>query len=123
MRIRFQPNGSADCPLLALTDLEPTEVGRLLAAISELAQGSRTAFSLHEVLGVAGDVRLRMELSVRDAGVVGGPREFVCRLTGLTWHQVAGLLEPFTVPAEHGAHQWLDESGAIRLLIAPSGTW
>jgi len=122
MRLLFHSSGSQDCPLIVITDLGEGDVLNLQRMVAALARGNEVCGDVDVDSAVVGDIRLRLEVTDHDIGVVGTEPNFRCCLTATTWHGIEGLLEPFTA-TDCGGHQWLDGSGDIALLISPSGWW
>jgi hypothetical protein len=117
MRTRYFQDGSTDSPLIAIMDFDSAEVSELQASILAAAAGTKSAVHL------GGEVSLSLIRGDRDIGIaVEGDAKYSCVLRPLTWHGIAGLLEPFK-DARQSGHQWLDETGAIRLLISRNGQW
>ena len=117
MRTRFFQEGSPECPILAITDFDASEGTTLAESILRMqsAKGNPVI--------IEGDVRLTLETSSQDLGIgeaVGN--QYVCALRESTWDNVIGLLEPFMNPSQSG-YQWLDDSGAVRLLLSRTGEW
>jgi hypothetical protein len=110
MHIRFFPDGSPDCPIIAITDFTPLEVEDLRDRVLRLAAGEERSILLN------GDVSLSLRSSKRDVGILESDQPgFSCALRPLTWDNIAGLLEPFAERDEEG-FQWLDESGTVGYL-------
>lgn len=117
MRTRFFPEGSPLCPIVAITEFEASEISALAANIRRMQAAGA------EPVVIDGEVLLRLETSKRDVGIselVGN--QATCALRNSTWENVVGLLEPFMAPGQ-SEHQWLDESGSVRLLISRNGEW
>jgi hypothetical protein len=127
MKLEILPDGSPDCPLLRLFDFTPSEAGQLHDAIAGLASGSNVRADVHHLPAVKpiGGCALTLVVSRRDQGVLrkAGPAEFVCGFTAVTWDNVAGLIEPFTVSGCRG-YQWLAEApGEVAVLLSIDGKW
>ena len=122
MKLDYLHDGSADCPILRLSEFPQSEVTSLGDQTVKLCAGTLdhvTVNSMPGVVTVHGAV-LTLVLAAADEGVVrldGG--EFECRLSAGQWIRVAELLEPFC--AGSTGSQWLDETSNISLLITKSG--
>jgi hypothetical protein len=125
MKLEFLPDGSPDCPLLRLYAFTTSEARRLGEAIAELASGASDCVEIHHLPWVKsiGDCRLTLVVRPWDQGIVGkgGPEEFECGLTAVTWDNVAGLIAPF---ADGGrGYQWLAGTPGTSLLLSVDGQW
>jgi hypothetical protein len=104
-------------PIVAITDFDATEVASLRRELERLAQREV------EAVVVDGDVRLSLRVGRRDIGIVDSmAADLAWVLRPTTWLQISELLEPFTAPGVDG-FQWLDDTGAARLLISRTGKW
>jgi hypothetical protein len=126
VKLEFLPDGSPDCPLIRLYDFSPAEAQRLLASVQALAEGHSMAVAVHELPGVEsiGSCRLTFRVREWDQAVlrIGSPAEFECGFRPATWHNVAGLIEPFVT--KQSGFQWLaDVPGEASVLLSSSGLW
>jgi hypothetical protein len=117
MRTVFFPDGAPECPLIAITDFEASEIIELQHRIGDLATGKAAEISLE------GEVRLVLRRGQRDIGISEsrGPI-FSCVLRPLVWEGIVEWLEPFK-QTPNGGWQWLDTTGVVSLLISKDGTW
>jgi hypothetical protein len=128
VKIEFLESGSYDCPLIRIYGAEPEVCHRLREAFEQLADGGAREFSLTDLPGVEplGGCRLVAQASNRDHGIIRQRENvFYCVLTGVTWDNVAGLMEPFC--DKGGGYQWLCDIPAsdARVLISTDrdGCW
>lgn len=127
MRLEYLPDGSPDCPLIRLYDLDPRAVIVLRGRVVELAGGSRRELAVHDLPDVeaVGGCQLVFEVGGRSIGVIPGPspNSFRCILTDASWENVAELIEPFCEPGQRAAFQWLSDEGNVSLLLSSDGHW
>src|SRR5437870_1878238 len=125
MKLEFLPDGSDDCPLIRVYDMDSTEVAQLFAALSALASRERESIAVHELPGMEtiSECRLLLRTGSRDRGMVQlrGSAIFECVLTADSWDNVAGLTEPF-LNGNRG-YQWLVTSGDAKWLLSKDGQW
>jgi hypothetical protein len=126
MKLEFLPDGSLDCPLIRLFQFTSVEASRLHIAVARLATGTGGRVEVHTIDGVESidNCQLTLTAGAKDQGVVrrSSALNFECGFTPATWHNVAGLIEPFV----HGAsgYQWLANwPSAAALLISLDGRW
>lgn len=125
MKLEFLKEGSQHCPLIRLYEFDQAEVAELRWLVRSLAAGSIQSVRLDNQAWVTAihGCRLVLKRNTWDEGIRNvGHLKFECLLTADRWRNVEGLLERFCEPAVIG-YQWLSESGPVRLLISPDGTW
>ena len=129
MKIEYLEAGAEDCPLIRLFGNEPTSVATLSEALMKLGRGELTAVAVHDLPGFTSlsGCQLIARVGRKDNGIrkVDIPNVFECILTKETWSQVAELTLPFCTPVDYDAHQWLDRTSNIFLLITNNqkGRW
>lgn len=107
---------------------EPKVVACLREQVAELAAERLTSFAVHELPGFRSveGCQLFGERCTWDSGARPDPKPpiFRWRLTPLTWHNIEGLLEPFSDGSYFGAsHQFLDYHGKVQLIISGGRGW
>jgi hypothetical protein len=125
MKIEYLAEGAAECPLIRLFSFTPDEAQLLRNAFRSLAAGPLERVFLDHILAVENQNGVSLEFSrvARNAGVVNlGHDTFAVQLSGEGWATAAGLVEPFCERSSVG-YQWLTDTGAIRLLLSPTGHW
>jgi len=100
----------------------------LRAQIAELAAERISSLAVHELPGFRSveGCQLFADLDTWDSGARPDPKPpvFRCRLTPLTWHNIEGLLEPFSDGSYCGAsHQFLDRHGKVQVIISGGRGW
>ena len=128
MKLEYLNDGSGDCPLVRLYDLDPQGVKLFVKHLYDLSTKKIESFEVHTIPGIEQVDNLRLKAVVgKDQGVVlhGPGLNFEMTLSQASWGQVAGLAEPFEVQEGGGRHQWLDNTSGIQLLISShrNGTW
>ena len=125
MKLEYLSDGSPECPLLRLYDFTKQDAEALRLAVLELASETAERIEIHRLPFVrpVGACRLALILQSWDQAIVRvGPLAFECGLTGATWEDVQGLIEPFAETV-HG-FQWLTGiPGELPLLLSASGNW
>jgi hypothetical protein len=125
MKLEFLADGSPDCPLLRLYDFHHEEAANLHRILKSLGNGFRESVQLDEEHGfqAVSGCRLTLQVDKHNLGLVQtAPRIFHCALTNESWDWMAELVEPFCKPEGNG-YQWLNEEGAISLLLSKTGHW
>ncbi len=127
MHIEYFPDAADDCPLILLHGRDPEAAARLREQVAALAVERVQRVAVHEILGFESVAGCRLFASVgrSDSGTrqLREQQEFECQLRPVTWHNVEGLLEPFTERTFYDGFQWLDSHGNIRLLISGHRGW
>ncbi|MBI5687597.1 MAG: hypothetical protein HZC54_21205 [Verrucomicrobia bacterium] len=127
MLIEFFPDGSVECPLVLLHGRDPAAAARLREKVVALAAEQVQRVAVHEIPGFesVGGCQLFASTGRSDLGTqpLCAGRVFECQLRPVTWHDVEGLLEPFTEQAFCDGFQWLDSHGEIQLLISGHRGW
>ena len=124
MEIEYFPETN----VLLIYGHEPKVVLSFREQIEALAEERILSCAIHELRGfraIAG-CQLFAVRSNTDQGISlkQEPNTFECRLRPNTWKNITGLLEPFTDGSYFAAsHQYLDESGKIRLIISGCRGW
>ncbi len=126
MKLEVFSDGSADCPLVRLSDFLPTEIRTLRAICRALCDGSLDDYTVDSISSVEsiGGCRLTLKAGSRDQGLVlvSPPSSFEWTLSRGSWDNVDGLLEPFETVGV-GGHQWLNRSGVASVLVSRDGSW
>jgi hypothetical protein len=107
---------------------EPKVVARFREQVGELAAERISGFAVHEIPGFRSveGCQLFAYGDTWDAGTRPDPKPpiFSCRLRPLTWHNIEGLLEPFSDGSYFGgSHQFLDHHGKVQLIISGGRGW
>jgi len=125
MKVEHLTEGSPDCPLIRLFNFTASEVQQLRKAFEALATGLLERVSLDGILCVENPDAILLEFvrSDRDTGIMKrDQRTFVLELSAEGWTTAAELAQPFCQSSSLG-HQWLTNTGGIRLLLSPTGHW
>ena len=118
----------SETKVLLIHGHEPRVVLGFRDKVTELAEERIQSFAVHELPGfraIAG-CQLFAVRSNTDQGVslLQKPGIFECRLSSVAWSNIGFLLEPFSDGSYFAAsHQYLDESGKIRLIISGGRGW
>jgi hypothetical protein len=135
MKIEYLADGSADCPLIRIYGDDPIPVQGLHSAILRLALGRGDTVVVQKLPGFQPVHRCALVLSTgAQEGIVQSTEgEFFWSLQSARWTLVAGLVEPFCVPAPAHSHQWLCGKEArygldvcrigVVLTNNPDGSW
>jgi hypothetical protein len=126
MKMEFLPDGSDDCPLIRLYEFDRAEAVWLREIFDSLANGSRQHLSLHDEprIEAVGGCQLELRLGRREVGIPKAKRmRFEFTLSPEGWADVASLMDPFCESEDVNGYQWLNERGAVSLLLSPSGEW
>jgi hypothetical protein len=127
MNIEFIAEGGLDCPLLLICGRDIAVIGRLAAEFQQLADGAVGRVAVHELAGLnaVGEICLTALVSDRDEGVVPlAPGVLQWRLTAASWDNVVGLLEPLeSRSSEEHAHQYIEQSGDISVIVSTDRSW
>lgn len=118
----------AEPKVLLLHGHQPKIVAQLREQIADLAANRVSTFPVHELQGFRsiGGCQLFASSGESDYGVqaLKKPLTFECQLRPITWHNIEGLLEPFTDGGYFaGSHQFLDHHGKIQLIISGGRGW
>jgi hypothetical protein len=122
MRLEYVSEGSPDCPLIRLCELDPAAVERLRDLVKGLATGARESVVVHELPGLDAIDGCKLTFRIgHDRGVCQNlSGAFECILSATWWDNMEGLLEPFCRSDSRGS-QWLTNVGEIALLISHDG--
>ena len=107
---------------------EPKAVLGFREQVEALAEERIQSFAVHELPGFRAieGCQLFAVRSTTDQGLslLQKPSIIECRLSAVGWSNVSFLLEPFSDGSYFAAsHQYLDESGKIRLIISGGRGW
>jgi hypothetical protein len=107
---------------------EPRVVAHLREHVAGLATERIDSFAVHELPGFRSveSCQLFLQRDTFDHGTTPDqePQVFRCRLRPIIWHNIEGLLEPFSDDSYFGAsHQFLDHHGNIQLIISGGRGW
>ncbi len=128
MKIQFIASGGHDCPLVRISDFAPSDACRFKEALEKLAHGFVDSVVLNDLTGMDGvsNCRITALAERMDEGILvdqHNPNSFFWILSGLTWENVVGLVEPFCESDSRGKFQWLDSPSKIHVLFSPQGNW
>lgn len=127
MQIEFFPDGSEDCPLILIYGTDVSAVIAFREACANLANGKEQSFAVHELPGFNREESCKLTACVgkHDIGVLRIPEagNFRWEVTRTSWLNVAGLLEPFCREQSGHAHQYLDRSSDITVIISTDRSW
>jgi len=125
MKVEFLAEGSAECPLIRLFDLQPGDLERLCQACADLAEGQANEFQLHAQPWVEAirECRFTWRSSAKDLGVqLPAPGEpFVLWFSDEAWREVQDKLLMFA--GGSNGFNWLTNEGDVNVLISPDGAW
>src|ERR1044071_6322085 len=111
MKVEYIPEGSHDCPLIAIFGTSIADFARLRATAEGLANGSFVTSDLQELEGFhLVNIRSLTMATSRDGEGVHHENavNFVWSLPRQKWKIVSGLVEPFTKQRSASPiHQWL----------------
>ena len=98
MKLEYLPDGSADCPLIRLSEFDQSEAQRLRQLVKSLVAGDRQDVALQNEDWVKSVEKCCLNL--RRGNSNQGVRhahgfKFECVLSPDDWSNVEGLLEPF----------------------------
>ena len=127
MKIEYIESGSEDCPLVRLFGFEESDVASLRDACLSLAAGSIAEFRLDSQSWVESMVgcNLILRLGVKNLGARWGKRvndAFTIELNSEGWLDVSDRIQPFITNHTCG-FQWLEDQGAINVLLSWDGRW
>jgi hypothetical protein len=107
---------------------EPKVVAVLRERVAELAAQRIDTVAVHDLPGFRSvdGCELYASRGTFDYGVRPEPEPsvFCCQLSPSTWHNIEGLLEPFSDGSYFAAsHQYLDDHGKVQLIISGGRGW
>lgn len=128
MKIEYLPDGGDLTPLVLLYGRDWEACQTLAEGFQHLADGKVRQVLVHAVPGfeALGGVTLTARVGDKDIGVnPAGEHAFECVLSKAGWKRVAEALQPFCRPQseDSDAHQALDRSGKVSLVVATARGW
>ena len=125
MKLEYIEDSSLNGPLIRLFDFDVAEAIRLRHMIEDLAEDSKRVIELHlaDFVEQIDSCQLILSTEDRDLGIIkfADPVSFQCALTSESWHNIEGLIDPFT-RLDGCGFQWLNET-SIPFLISLDGRW